>query len=227
MPHPLFSLGNRLALCASMVREGTRLADIGTDHAYLPIWLAREGRISRAIAADVRISPLRSAEYHIRRHHTEEQVSVRLSDGLDAIFPNEADDVVMAGMGGELIVRLMEAAPWLKTGDKHLILQPMTSAEALRRYLAREGFAILREEAAEEDGHVYAVIQAAYDPERAGGGMLYPYIGRLNGSTPEGRAYIAKCAGRLSKKVQGMELSGNMEGARALRPILAGLQALC
>ena len=101
MPHPLFRLGNRLALCASMVREGTKLADIGTDHAYLPIWLARKGRISSAIAADVKPLPLRSAEQNIRRYHVEEQITTRLSDGLRALSPDEAGDIVLAGMGGE------------------------------------------------------------------------------------------------------------------------------
>lgn len=227
MPHPLFTLGNRLALCASMVREGTKLADIGTDHAYLPIWLARKGRISRAIAADVKLSPLRSAEGNIRRYHVEEQVFARLSDGLDAVFPNEADDIVMAGMGGELIVRLIAAAPWLKQAEKRLILQPMTSAEDLRRFLEQEGFAILREKAAEEDGHVYSVMQVAYDPARAGGSVLYPYIGKLDGKTEESRAYIKKYAARLSKRAQGLELSGRPEEAKTLWSVCEGLRALC
>lgn len=139
MPHPLFRLGNRLALCASMVREGTKLADVGTDHAYLPIWLARKGRVSSAIAADVKPLPLRSAEQNIRRYYVEEQVTTRLSDGLRALSPDEADDIVLAGMGGELIIRLIGEAPWLKAGDKRLILQPMTSAEELRRFLERRG----------------------------------------------------------------------------------------
>ena len=227
MPHPLFRLGNRLALCASMVREGTKLADIGTDHAYLPIWLARKGRISSAIAADVKPLPLRSAEQNIRRYHVEEQITTRLSDGLRALSPDEAGDIVLAGMGGELIIRLIGEAPWLKAGDKRLILQPMTSAEELRRFLEREGFAILREQAAEEDGHVYSVMLVEYCPAQAGGGELYPYIGKLDGSTPESRAYIAKCARRLSKKAQGMRLSGNAEEASSLQMILEKLQQLC
>lgn len=227
MPHPLFRLGNRLALCASMVREGTKLADIGTDHAYLPIWLARKGRISSAIAADVKPLPLRSAEQNIRRYHVEEQITTRLSDGLRALSPDEAGDIVLAGMGGELIIRLIGEAPWLKAGDKRLILQPMTSAEELRRFLEREGFAILREQAAEEDGHVYSVMLVEYCPAQAGGGELYPYIGKLDGFTPESRAYIAKCARRLSKKAQGMRLSGNVEEASSLQMILEKLQQLC
>lgn len=139
MPHPLFRLGNRLALCASMVREGTKLADIGTDHAYLPIWLARKGRISSAIAADV--SPCRCVPRNRISAATmwRNRLPPRLSDGLRALSPDEAGDIVLAGMGGELIIRLIGEAPWLKAGDKRLILQPMTSAEELRRFLEREG----------------------------------------------------------------------------------------
>ena len=227
MPHPLFTLGARLSLCASMVRKGTKLADIGTDHAYLPVWLARQGLISHAIAADVRELPLHAAEKNIRRYRVEGQVSARLSDGLDAIFPNEADDVVMAGMGGELIMRLIAAAPWLRQGGKRMILQPMTSAEELRRFLEQEGFAVLREEAAAEDGHVYSVMQAAYDPPQAGGGPLYPYLGKLDGSTPERRMYIEKCAGRLAKKARGLEISGHPGEAEALWAAIADMRALC
>ncbi|WP_050697371.1 class I SAM-dependent methyltransferase [Anaeromassilibacillus senegalensis] len=226
MPHPLFSLGARLALCASMVRPGVKLADIGTDHAYLPIWLARQGMISRAIAADVRLDPLRSAERNIRKYHVEDTVSARLSDGLSVIFPHEADDIVMAGMGGELMIRLIETAPWLKNEEKRLILQPMTSAEDLRRSLEREGYAVLQEKAVEEDGHVYSVMQAMYDPAQAGGGPLYPYIGKLQADTEAARTYIAKCAARLSKKADGMAISGQVQTAAQLREVLHGLNAL-
>lgn len=226
MPHPLFSLGARLALCASMVRPGAKLADIGTDHAYLPIWLARQEMVSRAIAADVRLDPLRSAERNIRKYHVEDMVSARLSDGLSVIFPHEADDIVMAGMGGELMIRLIEAAPWLKDGEKRLILQPMTSAEDLRRFLEREGFAVLQEKAVEEDSHVYSVLQVVYDPVQAGGGPLYPYIGKLQTDTEAARVYIAKCAARLSKKTDGMAISGQVQEAAQLREVLHGLDVL-
>lgn len=226
MPHPLFSLGARLALCASMVRLGTRLADIGTDHAYLPIWLARQGMVSRAIAADVRLDPLRSAERNMRKYHVEDTVSARLSDGLSVIFPHEADDIVMAGMGGELMIRLIEAAPWLKSGEKRLILQPMTSAEDLRRYLEQEGFAVLQEKAVEEDRHVYSVMQVMYDPAQAGGASLYPYIGKLQADTEAARVYIAKCVARLSKKADGMAITGQAQEEAHLREVLHGLTVL-
>ena len=124
-----FSLGPRLGLCASFVRPGCRLADIGADHAHLSVWLACRSAVRSAIAADVREGPLSAARRTIARCGVESLVSARLSDGLRAIRPEEADDIVIAGMGGELIARIVGEAPWLCTPERHLILQPMTSAE--------------------------------------------------------------------------------------------------
>ena len=227
MPHPLFTLGNRLSLCASMVREGTKLVDIGTDHAYLPIWLVRKGRISNAIAADVKLSPLRSAERNIRRYHVEEQVSARLSDGLDAVFPNEADDIVMAGMGGELIIRLIGAAPWLKQEHKRLILQPMTAADKLRLYLEEKGFFVEKERAAIDNrGLCYSAMLVRYQPDCQRYGELFPYIGILDGSTEESRAYLNKRADSLQRKAEGLKISGEREKAEFFFRIVEKIRRL-
>ena len=157
-----FSLGPRLGLCASFVRPGCRLADIGADHAHLSVWLACRGAVRSAIAADVREGPLSAARRTIARCGVESLVSARLSDGLRAIRPEEADDIVIAGMGGELIARIVGEAPWLRTPDRHLILQPMASAEDLRRFLPRAGFAVSREEAVREDDRVYSALLNAF-----------------------------------------------------------------
>ena len=102
---PLFQLGPRLALCAGFVREGTVLCDVGTDHAYLPIWLLKTGKISRALACDIRPGPLETARKDGAKYEAGEGLSFRLSDGLRQVSPEEAEDVVIAGMGGELILR--------------------------------------------------------------------------------------------------------------------------
>ena len=93
------------------------------------------------------MGPLQKAAFNIRRYNVGKQVDARLSDGLELIFPNEADDIVIAGMGGELIADIIEKAPWLKDVQKHLILQPMTSAPELRTYLTEHGFAVKQEQA--------------------------------------------------------------------------------
>lgn len=221
-----FSLGRRLALCASMVRDGAAFADVGTDHAYLPVFLAMRGRVRSAVASDVRPGPLRAAEKNVLRYGVSELVSVRLSDGLDGILPREADDVAVAGMGGELIAKIVGRAGWLRDPGKRLILQPMTSAPELRLFLAKEGFAILREEAVSEDGHVYTAILSAYDPGGVRTDELYPYAGGLDGSTEDGRLYLRRQALRLRKQARGMALTGKEGEAGALERIAAQLSAL-
>ncbi len=214
--HPLFVLGGRLQLCASMVRPKSTLADIGTDHAYLPIWLAKQDLITRAIAADINLGPLQKAEQNIKRYRVQDIVSARLSDGLNAIFPFEADDIVIAGMGGEMIIKIINAAPWLKNAQKRLILQPMTSVQQLREFLAVQGFAILTEQAVIEDNRPYSVILAQYDSTGVSVGELYPYIGKLNAETQDNRAYMRRRVTNLEKKAKGLALSGNEKEAIAL-----------
>ena len=97
---PLFVLSPRLAMCASFVRRGCRMADIGTDHAYLPVWLVKSGYIKSAVAADIRPGPLENGRRTIQTYHVQRQVSTRLTDGLLQISPEECDDIVIAGMGG-------------------------------------------------------------------------------------------------------------------------------
>ena len=102
-------LDNRLLLCAEFVRQDSAVADIGTDHAYLPVYLAQKGKIKKAIAADINEGPLKSGIETINRCGVSDTVSARLSNGLEKISPDECDDVIIAGMGGELICSIIEA----------------------------------------------------------------------------------------------------------------------
>lgn len=222
----LFSLEPRLALCASMVRPGTRLADVGTDHAYLPVWLARKGLISGAVASDVRPGPLARAEKNIKKYDVENMVRARLSDGLDAVLPGEADDIVAAGMGGLLIAEIICRAEWLKSGEKHLILQPMTREDDLRRSLSEHGFAVCKEQAVQEENHLYTAMLCVYDPAHCAKGELFPYIGGLTPETPENRAYLHREAERLRKKANGLRLEGHCEDSEHLFQIREQILAL-
>jgi len=214
----LFQLDNRLQLCASMVRNDCKLADIGTDHAYLPIWLVKN-------AADVNLGPLQKAAFHIRRYSVVEQVDARLSDGLELIFPNEADDIVIAGMGGELISSIIEKAIWLKDNNKHLILQPMTSEPELRSYLSQNGFSIKQEQAVKNGEHIYTVMQAEYDPKYVQTDVLFPYIGILKGNTPDNWAYIKRKCDCLQKRVNGLRQGGDNDNeANRLAEIIQRLK---
>ena len=223
---PLFLLGRRLSVCAQMVRGGARLADIGTDHAYLPVWLALRGKISAAVASDIRPGPLRRARQNIQRYGVAGLVTERLSDGLAAVSPEEADDIVIAGMGGKMIVRIIEGADWLRNPEKHLILQPMTSVEDLRQFLAESGFAVLEERAAEEDGHIYSVMLAVYAPELCACGELYPYIGKLTADTEESRAYLRRQVHRLSNRAQGLCMAGELAASHESAHLAEEIESL-
>ncbi|MDR3645372.1 MAG: class I SAM-dependent methyltransferase, partial [Clostridia bacterium] len=152
----------RLRAVASLVREGVNVADIGTDHAYLAVWLVRSGGCGRCIACDVNAGPLERARETLRAYGAQDRVELRLADGLDAVRAQEADDVVIAGMGGELIAEIIARCGWLRESSKHLVLQPMTAQPELRRALCRSGFEIVREGAAREGAKLYVVISAVF-----------------------------------------------------------------
>ena len=153
-------LSPRLQGVAEMIPEGARLADVGTDHAYLPAWLLQNGRIPSAIASDVREGPLSRARATARACGCFERMSFRLCDGLSGIAPEEVDALVIAGMGGETIANILEAAPWVKEKDFPIILQPMSTQAELRGWLWRNGFLCLREKTVLEGETLYSIILA-------------------------------------------------------------------
>ena len=153
--------GARLSTIARLVRENVLLIDVGSDHGYLPISLVSSGRIKRAIASDVVPGPLSKAKKNISAAGLEAEIAVVLSDGLDLIEVESPSDIVIAGMGGELISKIIDAKPQVKNADIHLIIQPMTKAEYLRRYLCENGFEIISELLACE-GKIYQIISCLY-----------------------------------------------------------------
>lgn len=157
MEQKQLQLQPRLALLAALVPPGSRLADVGTDHGYLPVYLLQQGRIPSAIAADIGAEPLE----HARRTAGEYNVTgleLRLCDGLAAIHPDEVDTVAIAGMGGETIIHILENAPWTKDGSHELLLQPMTRAADLRRWLSVNGYTFTSERLVRDKGYLYPVL---------------------------------------------------------------------
>lgn len=140
--------------------RGTRAADIGTDHGYLAVYLLREGICPFVTAADLREQPLQKARENAARFGVSENMQFFLSDGLQSIPPGAADTIIMAGMGGDLMVRILEAAPWVCDARYTLILQPQSAGQALRQYLAEHGFAIEREALAKDGHFFYTVLRA-------------------------------------------------------------------
>ena len=148
-------LSPRLQAVADQVPEGAVFADIGTDHAYLPVWLLLNGRIDHAIAADLREGPLARARETAAQYGVTDRVSFRLCDGLTGIRAGETDMIAIAGMGGETIASILAAAPW--TRECKLLLQPMTSFPDLRFWLQQNGYMIENEKVVREGERLYSI----------------------------------------------------------------------
>lgn len=155
-------LSGRLKLLYDTIPSCDTLADIGTDHALLPAYALLNKRCNKAIACDIRTGPLERAERTQKLYHLEERMELRLGSGLTPLRPNEADCIVMAGMGGILITDLIEDSLDLALYAKCLILQPMVGQELLRPYLWSRGFEVIDEGLVKEGSKLYQVIKVAY-----------------------------------------------------------------
>ncbi len=212
-------LDGRLNLVKSMVRSGVCVADIGTDHAYLPLHLVVDGQAEKVYACDINEGPLASAKDTVARFKMQPYIETVLSDGLQNVPVEQVDDIIIAGMGGELISSIIEREPRLKDGTKRLILQPMTMADKLRSYLAGHGFSVIDENAARDGGHVYTVMCARYTGETRALDEVEMLVGLLpRRSGAAASEYIHLQAQKLRKKGQGLSLTldGRTEGERLL-----------
>lgn len=163
-------LSRRLSALADWVPPGARLADIGTDHALLPVFLAGNGRVKLAIAGDVNAGPVEAARRQVKEAGLESLVSVRLGDGLAVISPGEVDTVSIAGMGGSLMVRILEQGVARLTGVRTLILSPHVAEDQVRKWLVEHAYVIDKETLIEEDGVIYTIVRAVKaDEEEAKG----------------------------------------------------------
>ncbi len=156
------ALDDRLATAFRFVRPGAVVADIGTDHAYLPAALINAGIASRAIAADINQGPLVHAAETVARYALADRITLRQTDGLHGIAESGATDILIFGMGGELIARIIDEAPFTRDAGIRLILQPMTKQAELRRYLVGHGYAIVGECMSAAAGKRYQTICAEY-----------------------------------------------------------------
>ena len=146
-----------------MIRQGAYLCDIGTDHAYLPLYLLEGGVITRAVCSDINERPLSSARRNAAERNMESKIDFVLTDGAEGLSSFGANDYSICGMGGELIIDIIERAEHLKKEGIHLILQPMTKCALLRSYLYENGFKILKEDYSFDTGKYYLTVLAEYD----------------------------------------------------------------
>lgn len=154
----------RLSAVASLVRGGF-VADVGTDHAFLPIYLIESGKATRALATDIRPAPLSRAKKNIAARGLADRIETVLTGGLDGLEKYPLDCIVIAGMGGLNIIEILSAADFVHERKTRLVLQPMQNVTELRRYLADAGFCVEKELITVEDGKVYQMMSAVYDGE--------------------------------------------------------------
>ena len=209
VPH----LDARLAAAAAYVRPGSTVADIGCDHGKLSAWLAGSGRCPLVFACDLREGPLQKARETCAPWA--DRGVFRLGSGLKVLAPGEAQDIVIAGMGAETIMEILDAAPWVFDGRYNLILVPATKHSLLRRWLARRGFALQSETLCTAAGRWYAVMNARYTGVCAEPTGLWCLSGKTEGQ-PGAGIYRAQQLGKLKKYRLGLAPGPEADGVDAL-----------
>jgi tRNA (adenine22-N1)-methyltransferase len=156
----IIKLSPRLQAVAELVKPGLKLADIGTDHAYLPIYLIQQGKSPLAVAIDVHRGPYESALKQVALQGLEDKITVILGNGLEPLQPGQVDVVVLAGMGSATMIEILEAKPELVLKLQQLVLQPMVGVGQMRKWLVENGWAINNEILVKDDGFIYTVLSA-------------------------------------------------------------------
>ena len=203
----LFTLGPRLETAASFLPEGARVADIGTDHARLPIWLLKTGRADYVMASDIADDPIRRARENVERWGVGTKVRLIQCAGFDGYQPGDFTHGVICGMGGDTIAAILSAAPWTADGAHTLILQPETAAQRLREYLYTHHYQILDEIAVIDGTRVYTVLKVTGGEDPHGTDPLYARIS-FPLSHQRGEAagrYFMRARRSLEREMQGME----------------------
>ncbi len=196
----------RLSAIAAFVRQDAVLADVGTDHAYLPIALVLQKRVKRCICTDIHAGPVASARAHIESVGLADSITVLCADGLTGVAPYAPTDIVIAGMGGELIAQILSCADFVLDPDLRFYLQPMSRADKLRSYLWEHGFTIAEEHYVKEQDHIYQILSVAY----TGKSTTYTETDLFLGMSvlPQYKdlylAYMDRLCDRLTKQREGL-----------------------
>lgn len=199
----LQNLDERLKMCASLVSENARLVDVGCDHAYLPIWLILRDKISFAIACDINEMPLKSGKQNAE-HFGVGNIEFRLGSGLEPISAEDRiTDVIIAGMGGEVISEIILSSPLTRDKNLNLILQPMTRSEELIKSLYENGFEIKTQKCVISKGKCYTVMAVSYSGEIKAFDNAFPYIGKLDLKDETNLRFIGAQLRNLENKSNG------------------------
>ena len=194
-------LSKRLQAVADLVSEGLVVADVGTDHGYIPIYLIETKKSPKAFAMDVNKGPLLRAKEHIAEHGLETRIETRLSDGVRALQKGECDCVVVAGMGGALTIKIMEEGKDIFRNLKEFVLQPQSELQKVRAYLCENAYFIAEENMVLEDG------------------KFYPMFRVINGQSQEYQA-IELCYGKLLLEQKNAVLKNFLEKEKAVKELI-------
>lgn len=221
------NLSKRLLALSHYVNQGQTIADIGTDHGHLPIYLVKSAISPAAIACDVNEKPLAVARKNISSHRLNSKIELRLGDGLTTLQPGEVQVVIIAGMGGNTIKQILSAAPTVTSALQRLILQPMGDEDILRYWLLTNGWQIIDETLVQEDDHLYVIIICEQGQEQ-----LYPpvileigprLIEKKHPLLPE---LMAKLQGKYQRILSGLVKSNRPENQLKLKQVKERLTLL-
>lgn len=205
-------LTKRLAACAARVTKGGVVCDVGTDHAYLLAVLLQDCTCTRAVATDIHAGPLEAARRTLSEACVLSRTELLLCDGLEAVCPDGITDVVIAGMGGEMIVHILAQCDWRQS--VHFILQPMTKIPTLRRWLAEHGFGTWTESVVTERKKMYLILETRYDGTCRQLSLLEEEVGCLDWKDGEARRYAAWKQTRLRKLADQLYAAGIHEAQK-------------
>ncbi|MDD4495682.1 MAG: class I SAM-dependent methyltransferase [Eubacteriales bacterium] len=202
-------LNGRLKMIADYIPQCITLADVGTDHAYIPIYAAKNGLCEKALAADLRAGPLKIASNNIKKYGLTERIETRLGDGLKPILLDESDVIVIAGMGGSLIRDILATSIEKAKRASVLLLQPNKAAEALRMWLYENGFIIEQEHLTRDAGKLYVLIKAKWSSYPVIKDVFTYFIGEeiFEGNEDHLESYLKKKLRELEVIIEGRSRS--------------------
>ena len=200
-------LSKRLETIAKFIQQGAAVADVGTDHGYIPVYLVQNNIAGRVIAADIENGPLLRARASAEEYGVSDRIEFILTDGLDGLRDQGIDTVVIAGMGGETIAGILEKAEWIRTESIRLILQPQTKLAELSNWLNNNRYTILDETLVEDDGRIYTVLLVTAGNSRAPLSCAELYADRLlmEKRDPLLPRYLDRLIEKTKRTVDGME----------------------
>lgn len=222
----MLKISDRLVQVAELVPKGARLIDVGTDHGYVPIWLLQKGHILSALAMDVNRGPLMRASENRDKYGVSDMMELRLSNGLEKLKPGEGDTVLIAGMGGPLMIQILEDGKKNAEGVSTWVLQPQSEIPSVRRYLIENGFNIIQEIMLKDEGKYYMAMKAV--PGRSEPWTDIEYLfGRflLKGKHPVLKEFILK-EEQIYEKILKQLSDTNQYGSERYDEVMVYLQSL-